>query len=163
LTVDLPEQYASRDSNQDGQLGLYEWPKTDWATFKRLDLNGDGFVTPQEFERSNRRTTSGGVASAGGAAAGGGNSAAAGSAVAVAKPTTGETNPREDSKPAERPAANPAETAFTLLDRDKDGAISEEEWQRSLTTKSRFERAGITVSFPFSKADFVRQYPADSR
>jgi hypothetical protein len=157
LTVDLPEQYASRDTNQDGQLGLYEWPKTDWGTFKRLDLNGDGFVTPQELERNNRRANTANPAT------GSGTSAASNSAVAVAKPAAGDANSRKDAKPEERPAANPAETAFTLLDRDKDAAISEEEWQRSLTTKSRFERAGITVSFPLSKADFVRQYPADSR
>jgi Ca2+-binding EF-hand superfamily protein len=164
LTVDLPEQYASRDTNQDGQLGLYEWPKTDWATFKRLDLNGDGFVTPQELERSNRRsTTPGATAASAGTGAGGATSPPAGSPVAAAKPGTGEANPRQEPKPAERPAANAAETAFNLLDRDKDGAISEEEWQRSLTTKSRFERAGLTVTFPFSKADFVRQYPAEPR
>jgi Ca2+-binding EF-hand superfamily protein len=158
LSVDLPEQYASRDTNQDGQLGLYEWPKTDWATFKRLDLNGDGFVTPQELERSNRSTT---TVAATTAAAGGGPATTPDSA--ATKSTSGEANSRPDSKPAERPAANPAETAFNLLDRDKDGAISEEEWQRSLTTKSRFERAGITVSFPLPKGDFVRQYPADPR
>jgi hypothetical protein len=163
LTVDLPEQYASRDTNKDGQLGLYEWPKTDLGTFKRLDLNGDGFVTPQELDRNNRRGTTAGSAAAGSSSTGGGTATAPDSAVAVAKPGPAEANPRPDTKPAERPAANPAETAFTLLDRDKDGAISEEEWQRSLTTKSRFERAGLTVSFPLSKSDFVRQYPAESR
>jgi hypothetical protein len=164
LSADLPEQYVSRDTNQDGQLGLYEWPKTDWATFKRLDLNGDGFVTTQELERSNRSTTTAAATTTGGAKpATGGGTSAAGPDSAAAKPTAAEANSRPESKPAERPAANPAETAFNLLDRDKDGAISEEEWQRSLTTKSRFERAGITVSFPLPKADFVRQYPVEPR
>jgi len=162
LSADLPEQYASRDTNQDGQLGLYEWPKTDWATFKRLDLNGDGFVTPQELERSNRSTATASAATTSGAAPATGGSAAT-PGPAASKPASAEANPRQESKPAERPAANPAETAFNLLDRDKDAAISEEEWQRSLTTKSRFERAGITVSFPISKADFIRQYPAEPR
>jgi len=160
FTVDLPEQYATRDANKDGQLGLYEWPKTDLATFKRLDLNGDGFITPQELERGNRRA---GTASPPATAA---TPVAAGTAPTTAPTTSTPANPAEPAKaastPKPGPPANPAETAFNLLDRDKDGSLTEEEWQRSLTTKSRFERAGVTVSFPLSKADFVRQYPADS-
>jgi len=160
ITIDLPEQYASRDTNKDGQLGLYEWPKTDLATFKRLDLNGDGFVTPQELDRGNRKvsgTASSGVAAATPAA----GSAAPGTPAASAVPTSGETA-KPAAKTSATPPASPAETAFNLLDRDKDGSLTEEEWQRSLTTKTRFERAGVTVSFPLSKAEFVRQYPADS-
>src|SRR3979411_2116467 len=45
----LPDQYRSRDVDKDGQIGMYEWPRSDFATFRKLDLNHDGFLTPQEL------------------------------------------------------------------------------------------------------------------
>ncbi|MGQ0634558.1 MAG: secretin N-terminal domain-containing protein [Planctomycetaceae bacterium] len=49
-----------------------------------------------------------------------------------------------------------AESSFNLIDKDKDGTISEPEWKRSLAVRRRFEKAGITVQFPLSKEDFVQ-------
>ncbi|MFN5529451.1 MAG: hypothetical protein ACK5F7_02660, partial [Planctomycetaceae bacterium] len=53
----------------------------------------------------------------------------------------------------------PAERAFTALDIDKNGSLSEEEWERSVSVKAQFEREGITLTFPLSKADFESKYP----
>jgi hypothetical protein len=53
----------------------------------------------------------------------------------------------------------PAERAFTALDIDKNGSLSEEEWQRSVSVKAQFEREGITLTVPLSKADFESKYP----
>ncbi len=45
----LPEAYRSLDKNKDGQIGLYEWDRAKYAEFKKLDKNGDGFLTPLEL------------------------------------------------------------------------------------------------------------------
>lgn len=45
----LPKEYEARDKNGDGQIGLYEWDRSRYAEFAKLDKNGDGFLTPQEL------------------------------------------------------------------------------------------------------------------
>ncbi len=47
--VRLPEQYASYDKDNDGQIGLYEWPRRRLAEFLKLDQNDDGFLTIKEL------------------------------------------------------------------------------------------------------------------
>src|SRR5262249_51092690 len=49
--LQLPEQYRSKDKDKDGQIGMYEWPRNDFATFRKLDLNHDGFLTAAELTR----------------------------------------------------------------------------------------------------------------
>src|SRR5215470_6170433 len=47
----LPPQYRQYDTNGDGQIALYEWKDKGGrvAEFLKLDLNGDGFLTPDEL------------------------------------------------------------------------------------------------------------------
>lgn len=47
--VSLPEQYGSYDKDNDGQIGLYEWPRKRIAEFLKLDKNDDGFLTIEEL------------------------------------------------------------------------------------------------------------------
>jgi Ca2+-binding EF-hand superfamily protein len=55
--VPIPQTYRSRDKNGDGQIGFYEWSKTDWLTFRNFDRNRDGFLTGRELKnRSGSRT-----------------------------------------------------------------------------------------------------------
>lgn len=45
----LPKEYEAKDKNGDGQIGMYEWDRSKYAEFVKLDKNGDGFLTPQEL------------------------------------------------------------------------------------------------------------------
>jgi hypothetical protein len=45
----LPKEYETWDKNGDGQIGMYEWERSKYAEFVKLDKNGDGFLTPQEL------------------------------------------------------------------------------------------------------------------
>jgi hypothetical protein len=51
--VPLPKWFVSLDTNNDGQIGLYEWRLAGRPSdeFLRLDLSGDGLLTPREFRR----------------------------------------------------------------------------------------------------------------
>ena len=50
ITLDLPSEFVELDTDQDNQIGLYEWPREKRAEFKKLDVNQDGFVTPREIQ-----------------------------------------------------------------------------------------------------------------
>lgn len=45
----LPKEFQSLDKDNDGQLGVYEWPRDKLADFSKLDKNGDGFLTGSEL------------------------------------------------------------------------------------------------------------------
>ena len=49
---DLPERYRKYDTDHDGQIGLYEWKAAGLPIdeFVAKDLNGDGFLTPDELQ-----------------------------------------------------------------------------------------------------------------
>lgn len=55
----LPEWFRQRDENHDGQLGLYEWPRSQIDDFRRFDLNHDGFLVQTEVLRVTGVTTAG--------------------------------------------------------------------------------------------------------
>src|SRR5207248_2395219 len=51
LPKDLPGWFEQLDTDQDGQVGLYEWVQAGHspADFKALDRNDDGFLTAEEL------------------------------------------------------------------------------------------------------------------
>lgn len=59
LPKDLPSWFEEYDTDKDGQVGLYEWRKAGKAMddFMEMDLNGDGFVTADEYLRFGRQKT----------------------------------------------------------------------------------------------------------
>lgn len=97
--------------------------------------------------------------------------ATAGAATATAvSPNTASANPApsaataEDSNnastlsaDAKRHAAT-AERFFKVLDRDRDGKITDLEWRRSSRLRPKFEQAGADLSQPMSQEQFVDYY-----
>lgn len=160
-TQKLPEEYRSKDLNGDGQIGLYEWPRRDLANFRKLDLNGDGFIVPEELLWG--RTKSASAAAGSGAASMETGSSNAGTREAVPTGTAAvaaspAVSAGSSPAAARKGAHEAAELAFRLLDKDKDGKVSEEEWGRSLSVRPKFERAGIAPSLPLNKDDVIKLY-----
>jgi len=151
----LPDQYRSRDLDKDGQIGMYEWPKSDYATFRRLDLNHDGFLTPQELTpTASNKPAAPPVAvtqyppDAAAAEVRTSNTAepaAAGSAVSSPAPAAGQRSE--------------AERFFELMDKDKNDKVTEDEFKKSFLMSKKFSDAGISLSFPVTREEFIRQYP----
>ena len=53
LPPGLPDWFAELDTDRDGQVGLYEWRRAGRpiAEFRKMDLDGDGLLTPEEYLR----------------------------------------------------------------------------------------------------------------
>lgn len=56
------------------------------------------------------------------------------------------------------PEAARAKYTFRLLDRDRDGSVTPEEWQRSRRLRPKFEEAGVDLSKPMTVEQFVPTY-----
>jgi len=151
ITLDLPESFVASDADFDGQLGLYEWKKAkrSVAAFRKIDGNGDGFLTPAELIRN------------GSEAAPAANIAATASADGSA-PRTVNPQPPVDATPVaideSLPEVKQARNFFGLLDSDHDGNVSSSEWNSSRQLKPLFEKAGIDLSSPMSEDQFVSHY-----
>jgi hypothetical protein len=50
---ELPSWWERIDTDKDGQIGLYEWRAAEkpMAEFLAMDLNGDGYLTAEEYFR----------------------------------------------------------------------------------------------------------------
>jgi len=177
--LQLPEQYRSKDKDKDGQIGMYEWPRNDFATFRKLDLNHDGFLTAAELTRGPSKGVSSVASAASTSARPDSSSPPAETAAATAK--TGaepaaksaddaadeDEDGDEPAAPAKgKPAAattppssagrSEAERQWEIVDKDKDGKVTEEEWGRSYLARPKFRDAGLAVSFPMTKEEFTQ-------
>src|SRR5262249_25870071 len=58
LPKELPPWFVEDDTDEDAQVGLYEWlaKGKSVAEFKAMDLNGDGFITVEEVLRYQKAT-----------------------------------------------------------------------------------------------------------
>lgn len=148
----LPGQYAARDINQDGQIGMYEWSRTDISTFRRLDVNGDGFLTPVELTSPSSGTSGGSTTVASTTYAPGSTSSSSN------RTSTPIPSPAASSAPPTDLKTVAAQGAFEGLDTDKNGQLTEEEWQRSRYARKLFTEAKVEVQFPIAKTKFVEHY-----
>jgi len=176
--LQLPEQYRSKDKDKDGQIGMYEWPRNDFATFRKLDLNHDGFLTAAELTRGpSSKSASPSVASSSARSDSSSRPAvvAAATAKSDAEPAAKSADDAADedddadepaalAKEKTAPATTPATTAgrseaerqWEIVDKDKDGKVTEEEWGRSYLARPKFRDAGLAVSFPMTKEEFAQ-------
>ncbi len=168
VTKELPDEYRDRDRNSDGQIGLYEWDRKAFAQFYELDRNSDGFLTPAELIASaNKRTAK----ASGTAAAGKSSGRSSGSSVKRENSKSETTKPGETAKSAEnskldtekekKPDAtesSAAVSAFQFLDQNRDGQLTQDEWERARSAKKKFDDAGIALSLPINQAAFAALY-----
>jgi hypothetical protein len=156
LTLKLPDEYRSKDTDKDNQIGMYEWPKSDWANFRKLDLNGDGFLTPKELTRKGKSKRSGPVVVA----------AAPTKSADSESPKTGDSAASSGASEAAGPATtlnasdaeNVAANFFNSTDKDGNGKVTEEEVQKSILVRLRFAKLSPSPSYPLGREEFVRLY-----
>ena len=155
LTRPLPDGFGELDPNGDGQIGLYEWRR--WnrkltGEFLTLDRNRDGFLTPRELDGVDPKQYAQGEAAA-----------------APLRPVASATSARGSNAPPVGDGGEPApeisdrdrkagERYFTLLDRDRNGRISLEEWEKSSKLKPKFEAVGADLASELNQDAFVTAY-----
>ncbi|WP_291175913.1 EF-hand domain-containing protein [Gimesia sp.] len=173
-TVDLNQEFVPHDMDQDGQIGLYEWRKnnpTKLSEFFTMDLNGDGYLTPKEIKLAKEGKTQRSAASfmfalntgqpAANPLATGGSTSASGS-TETPKQSTPEKPSQPESVQVSAPTTDPlvaqAGYFFKLVDRDKDGSVSPEEWKKSRSMRKLFEEANIDLTVSMPQEQFVKHY-----
>lgn len=159
VTKDLPTDYRDKDKNGDGQIGLYEWDRKAFAQFFDLDRNGDGLLTANELIASAKKSA---ISSKSAATSSSSTTITMASGPPPALPSEA-AKPSGAAAPAPAASATPVEMTagmkvFVGLDNDRDGKLTDEEWQRSRTARGKFEKAGIAISLPIQQAQFVELY-----
>jgi hypothetical protein len=172
VTVDLQQTFREGDRDFDGQIGLYEWlqwkGRSQRAEFAVLDANFDGFVTPREIEAASVAAPTPGGPSAPAPGLAANRSATTGTPPAPQTPASAPPAAAPSAPAPLDPAiaaivideANPSvrryRSSYKLLDRDGNGAISTEEWQRSTNIRGRLTAANVDLTQPMNSDTFVR-------
>lgn len=157
---ELPPDYVEGDADEDGQIALFEWAawkRNDMFAFFDLDKNKDGFLTSRELLMGESDADRGITMKRERLAVAGVNG---GSRVrSASSPNAKSTRPGTGGRTTEQLQRDTgrAKYYFSALDRDRDGKISAEEWNRSRTIKGMFEKAGIKSS-TFDQATFTKNY-----
>jgi Ca2+-binding EF-hand superfamily protein len=161
----LPPKYSELDSDYDGQIGLYEWlvsKRAELNQFDTIDTNRDGLLTPQELKSYDESSSTADNSAmltgykrerlviVGGSSGGGGRDNGRGDRGDRDRGSRGQDGSREERESSAR-------RYFGFLDRNRDGNIDEEEWQRSRRIRSTFEDAGIPLK-TMSEDEFAKNY-----
>lgn len=153
MTVDLPEAWKAADLDKDGQIGLYEWDRKKYKEFFALDTNRDSLLTPREISRAS-----------------GASPAPTATAVAASTIPSSRSTSTKTTKPAASPSGTPitaveydaksaegrwAKYVFGRLDKDKDGSLTEDEWNGSEKTRGSFKKHNAQLNFPANFESFA--------
>ncbi|MCA9110404.1 MAG: hypothetical protein KDA52_10675 [Planctomycetaceae bacterium] len=172
VTLDLQAEFTEGDTDGDGQIGMYEW--TRWksraalAEFLGMDRNHDGFLTPRELTRAAEAEPVD-LASVLPIAPSSVSKSTKEAVTPVSSETVEAPIQSETSPPATANAsiviasADPgqikqAERFFALLDSDRNGTVSELEWEKSNRLKPKFAAAGADLGKPMTSEEFVSYY-----
>jgi hypothetical protein len=165
----LPSQYVAKDTNKDGQIGMYEWSKTDLSTFRKLDLNGDGFLIPSEFASPGTRSTTPATTPAATPVA----ATAATSPANSVNTEDSEAQPTDVSTPVTTPPAVATVTTstppsdpvlaeveknFVKWDKNQNGQIEQDEFDGVMRLERVFEKANMKFQGPMPKDKFLETY-----
>ena len=169
MTVDLPEGFAGQDRDLDGQIGLYEWNLATLGTFRRIDTNKDGFLTPREFQAaeiteppeadeeeadddddSSKKTTT----------ASGSSSRSRGSSSSRSTRSSGSSGSGDAEKKASSSAEKIGRFYFKRLDKDKDGKLSAKEWEAAGRVRAAIEKKKIKLAIPADVDKFAKAFAA---
>lgn len=153
ITVDLPTKFSEVDTNGDGQIGLYEWDRAKYKEFFAMDRNQDGFLTPRELT-----ATTVAAAPAPRSRSTGREPSPRTPAQASPPSVSGSMTPEKFDP--ESSDGRRASFVFRSLDRDKDGTLTSEEWERSQGTRRDFERANVKPRLPAKLEEFAGLYLA---
>ncbi len=154
VTMDLPESWKVADIDKDGQIGLYEWDRRKYQEFFALDINGDSLLTPQEISRSSGASPAPTTTVIPATTIPSSRTAATTTAKPVAAAPSGAplVAAEYDEKSAE---GRWAKYVFSRLDKNKDGSLSEDEWNGSAKTRDSFKNHNAQLSFPASFEAFA--------
>lgn len=166
MTLDLPAEYADRDLDKDGQLGLYEWKLSEIADFRSFDVNADGFLTPRELLTGGPAETAESTASSddGGSSKDSDTKDSdrkdSGSSTTKTASTKSAASGDKSASTRDARTVRYAKMTFKGIDKDKDGKLTLEEWGQSSRTRARFTKAKVKLKLPIDEAGFIAVYPA---
>jgi Ca2+-binding EF-hand superfamily protein len=164
ITKDLPSAYVDRDSDGDGQLGLYEWrewDRTRMDEFFFFDRNGDGFLTPSELAAIEEANESDGRGRGGDRSDRGGDRGDSDRDRRAPEPPASQAISASGGPPKldeSDPNVVQARKYFALLDGDKNGKASVEELAKLKKLRPLFEQAGIQLDREMSADEFAANY-----
>lgn len=164
VTMDLPESWKVADLDQDGQIGLYEWDRKKYAEFFALDTNHDSLLTPREISRASGATPAPNTsmtvpASPAGRVVANGGSRPGTAAVSTRSASVPSASSGAPLAPAEYDPSSAegrwAKYVFGKLDKNKDGSLSQDEWNSSAKTRASFEKYNASITFPATLESFA--------